>query len=221
MATAACHRPSADHGTSSMSASIDFYYDYSSPYGYLASERIGAIAERHGRELRWCPILLGAIFKVSGSGPLTEMPMKGEYALHDFARSAREHGLSYSHPDPFPIPTVAAARLTVWARDHEDASIASKTPVIVQALYRALYVDNRAINDAATAVEIVAAQGIDANAAEAALNDADIKGRLRQDVEAAVARGVFGSPTVDVDGELFWGSDRLEQIDRWLERGGW
>lgn len=204
-----------------MSDTIQFYYDYSSPYGYLASERIEAIAERHGRRVQWCPILLGAIFKVSGSGPLTEMPMKGEYALHDFARSAREHDLAYSHPEPFPIPTVAAARLTVWARDHEDQAVADKTAEIVHALFRALYVDKRSINDASTALEIVAGQGLDAAAAEAALADSRVKDRLRQDVEAAVARGIFGSPTIDIDGELFWGSDRLEQIDRWLERGGW
>ena len=204
-----------------MSKLIDFFYDYSSPYGYLGSERIVDIAARHGRTIRWNPVLLGAIFKVTGSGPLTEMPMKGEYALHDFKRTAREHDLVYSHPPVFPIATVGAARLTIWVRDHDDPSVSALTSDLFHALFRALYVDNRPINDTATVVEIAAEVGLDADTAQAALAEASIKEQLKHDIDSALARGVFGSPTVDIDGELFWGSDRLEQIDRWLERGGW
>jgi len=85
-----------------MSSSIEFYFDFSSPYGYLGSQRIQAIADKHQRSVDWHPILLGAIFKVSGQAPLTTFPLKGDYAIMDFKRSAREVNLPYSHPEKFP-----------------------------------------------------------------------------------------------------------------------
>lgn len=200
---------------------MDFYFDYSSPYGYLASERIEAIANRHGRQVRWCPVLLGAIFKVTGSAPLTEYPMKGAYALHDFNRAAREHKIDYVHPAQFPIATVAAARATLWVREQSTPDSAQQTALLVHALYRGFYADSRPINDAETVLAIAGEVGLDTAALEQGMGSSDIKDRLRHDIEAAIALGVFGSPTINIDGELFWGSDRLEQIDRWLTIGGW
>ena len=74
-----------------MSSSIDFYFDFSSPYGYLASEKIEAMAARHGRSVDWRPVLLGVMFKATGMAPLTEIPLKGDYSRRDLARSARFH----------------------------------------------------------------------------------------------------------------------------------
>jgi len=109
-----------------MSNSIDFYFDFSSPYGYLASTRIEAIAERYGRAVNWHPILLGAIFKVSGQAPLVSYPLKGAYALHDFERAAREHKTPYTQPDPFPVSTVAAARACCWIKASNDSAVNAK-----------------------------------------------------------------------------------------------
>ncbi|MBI4741684.1 MAG: DsbA family protein, partial [Betaproteobacteria bacterium] len=72
-----------------MSEPLDFTFDFSSPYGYLASEKIDALAGKYGRKVRWHPILLGVVFKATGATPLTQAPLKGEYSLHDFSRSAR------------------------------------------------------------------------------------------------------------------------------------
>ncbi len=202
-------------------SSMNFYFDYSSPYGYVASERIEEIATRHGRQVHWCPMLLGAIFKVTGAAPLTEYPVKGAYALHDFNRSAREYKLDYVQPETFPIATVAAARATLWAKERTDPDSAEKTAALVHALYRGFYVDTRPINEARTVVAIAGEVGFDTSQVEQAIGDTTIKTRLRQDIEAAIELGVFGSPTIEIDGELFWGSDRLEQIDRWLTVGGW
>ena len=74
---------------------LDFYFDFSSPYGYFASTRIDELAGRYGRDVEWHPILLGVVFKTTGSQPLPQVPMKGEYALHDFKRTARHHGIAY------------------------------------------------------------------------------------------------------------------------------
>lgn len=204
-----------------MSEPIHIHFDYSSPYGFLASERIEAIASRHDREVQWHPILLGAVFKVTGLGPLLDVPMKGDYAKMDFSRASREHGIEYRHPDVFPFATVAACRSTLWLRDHPDASLSGKTSDLVHALYRASFQQNLDINNAETVVELASGIGIDADALIAALGDAQIKNRLRVEVESAIEQGVFGSPMLTVDGEQFWGHDRLEQVERWLQRGGW
>ena len=84
---------------------LDFYYDFSSPYGYFAATRISALAANHGHDVSWHPSLLGAVFKVTGSGPLPSLPLKGPYGLKDMARTARFLDVPYSFPEPFPIPT--------------------------------------------------------------------------------------------------------------------
>ena len=91
-------------------APIDFYFDFSSPYGYLAAHRIDRIAESHGREARWRPFLLGVVFAITGQSPLTNQPMRGVYALHDFQRGARALGIPFALPDQFPVLSLAAPR---------------------------------------------------------------------------------------------------------------
>ena len=202
-----------------MSNIIDFYFDFSSPYGYLASTRIEAIASKHNRDVVWHPILLGAVFKVSGQAPLTSYPLKGDYALHDFERAAREHNTPYKHPEPFPIGTVAASRACCWLKS--DATTLEKIPDFVHGIFKAYYVDGKNVSQVEEVLAVAESIGIDTKALSDALSNQDIKDALRTAIENAIALGVFGSPTTVIDGELFWGSDRLEQVDRWLSRGGW
>ncbi|MFK7858698.1 MAG: 2-hydroxychromene-2-carboxylate isomerase [Granulosicoccus sp.] len=204
-----------------MSKTIDFYFDYSSPFGYLASERIEAIAQKHDRAIVWHPLLLGAIFKVTKQAPLTQAPLKGDYSIHDFSRSAREHKLTYKHPDPFPIATVWACRATLWLRDNADASIRAHTTPFVHAVFRAFYTQGQDISDQTVLSTIASSLGIDQNQMGAALGEQSIKDALRREVDDAVNTGIFGSPMMIVDNEPFWGHDRLEQLDRWLDTGGW
>ena len=200
-----------------MKAPIDFYFDFSSPYGFFASERIEALAAKHGRAVAWHPILLGVVFKATGAAPLTEVPLKGEYSKRDMARSARFHGIDgFRLPTRFPIPTQAAARIVLWLRER-DRSLAAQ---VVHALYRAYFVDDVDISDPGAAARIAAEAGADGDAARAAVDDPAIKDALRREVELAIAAGVCGSPFVIVDGEPFWGLDRFDQLDRWLATGG-
>ncbi|MBA2526073.1 MAG: 2-hydroxychromene-2-carboxylate isomerase [Pyrinomonadaceae bacterium] len=183
-----------------MTAPIDFYFDFSSPYGYLASRKIEELAAKHGREVNWRPVLLGAIFKTTGGAPLTQIPLKGDYSKRDFARSARFHGVTeFSMPSVFPIASQAPARILLWAKAQDPALVSG----IAHAFYRAYFVDDRDISNPDTAAD-----------------DPAIKDSLKREVEAAVAAGVFGSPFVVVDGEPFWGIDRFAQVDRWLATGG-
>ena len=196
---------------------IDFYFDFSSPYGYLLSEKIDAVAARYGRKVRWHPILLGIIFKATGGAPLTlQNVTKASYSLHDFARSARFMGVPYRHPDQFPIATQNAARAYYWLHG-EDCALARQ---FAHAAYRALFVDNVDISAPQAVLEIAAKNGVDRSRLEIALQSPEIKERLKAEVDQALHAGVFGSPHVIIDGEAFFGADRLPQIERWLESGG-
>lgn len=203
-----------------MSKIIDFYFDFSSPYGYLASKRIQAIADAHEHEVNWRPILLGAIFKVTGQAPLTEAPLKGDYAVMDFARSAREHKLVYNHPTVFPIGAVAACRAALWIRDGAQASN-ERTSNFIHAIFDAYYAHGKDITNPEVIAELSTPLGIDSAELLTALQQQSVKDALRLEVENALAAGVFGSPVMIVNKEVFWGNDRLEQLDRWLASGGW
>jgi len=201
-----------------MAAPLEFYFDFASPYGYIGAMRIEALAAKHGRAIDWRPMLLGAVFKVAGTQPLTQYPLKGQYSIHDFQRSTREHGIPFAMPKNFPVGSVAAARGFYWVKQHHP----EKAPAFAKAVYQAYFVDGRDISAADTVVAIAGEQGLDAAAFRAALDDPAIKDKLRQVTDDAInKRGVFGSPFIFVDGEPFWGADRFEMIDRWLTRGGW
>ena len=199
-----------------MADPILFHFDFSSPYGYLAAQRIDALAARHGRTVDWRPMLLGVAFRQTGMAPLTAVPLKGEYSTRDFARSARFHGVDFHMPSRFPIPSQAPGRLVTWLKATEPAAAIP----VAKALYRAYFVDDRDISDAEVAADVAARSGVDRAAARAAMDDPQVKDAFRRDVDEALARGVFGSPYIVVDGEPFWGVDRLDQVDRWLATGG-
>jgi 2-hydroxychromene-2-carboxylate isomerase len=198
-----------------MPAPIDFYFDFSSPYGYLASRKIDALAATHARTVNWRPILLGAAFKVTGAAPLPQLPLKGAYSMRDFLRSARFHGIPYRQPNPFPVSTIAAARAFYWLEERDPA----KAVELAKALYNAYFTENLDISKPENVIQAATRLGVNAEELGAALNDPAVKERTRIEVDAAIAKGVFGSPYIVVDGEPFWGMDRLEQIDRWLAKG--
>ena len=115
---------------------VDFYFEFSSPYGYIAAELADDFERRIGRQLKWRPMLLGPVFKVTGGSPLTEIPVKGDYSKRDFPRSARFHDVPYKHPGKFPIGTVAALRAFYWLDDRDPI----KARALARALYRAYFV---------------------------------------------------------------------------------
>ena len=200
-----------------MADPIDFYFDFSSPYGYLAAQKIDALAAKYGRTVDWHPVLLGVIFKKTGMAPLTMVPLKGDYSKRDFARSARFHGIAgFTMPSKFPIASQAPARIVLWLKARDSAMAAR----VAKALFRAFFVDDIDISNPEAAVAVAAKEGVDAAAARAAIDDPAIKDGLKREVSEAMAHGVFGSPFIIVDGEPFWGLDRLDQVERWLASGG-
>jgi 2-hydroxychromene-2-carboxylate isomerase len=198
-----------------MASPLEFFFDFSSPYSYLASEAIEPLAARYGRQVQYKPMLLGVAFKVSGMRPLPEVPLKGEYSRRDFERSARFAGVPFVMPDPFPISTVGAARALLWLNGTDP----QRARAFVHAAFRTYFVAGRNLADNEVLADALRQAGVDPGQALQAIQQADVKERLKSEVDAALARGVFGAPFVFVDGEPFWGNDRLPQIERWLASG--
>ncbi len=194
---------------------IDFYFDFSSPYSYIASEWIGAVAARHGRTVRWHAILLGAANQVTGLQPPVNFPLKRDYLYRDVLRSAAFAGVPIRMPEPFPIATQNAARVFWWLHETD----AQRAVAWARAALRAYFARNVNLSDPAALKALAAETGLDPDAAEAAWNDPAWKARLKAANDAAIAAGVFGAPYVVIDGEPFWGNDRQAQIEAWLASG--
>ena len=195
---------------------IDFYFDFTSPYGYFAATKIDALATQFQREVNWHPILLGAVFKTTGAQPLTMVPLKGDYAFHDFARTARFNGIDYVRPAQFPIATQAAARAMLYIHSEHGRHRAS---AFALAVYRAYFVAGTDLGDSQAVADIAASLGLDGAAVAEGIQSAEIKAQLKICTEQAIARNVFGSPFFIVDDEAFWGFDRLEQLRHFLQHG--
>lgn len=199
-------------------AIIDFYFDFISPYGWLGAELIGDLASKHNRHICWHPFLLSVtVLDTMGLPAPLETPLKGTYLLNDTMRTLRYHGLSPSKNSRFAFPSVMAARTTLWFRD----TFPEKTEALVLALYRAHWSKGYDISTPETVLGIIESFGVSIKAAKKALTDPALKQALRAETENAVKSGVFGSPTMIIDGEMFWGSDRFAMADKWLETGGW
>ncbi len=195
---------------------IDFWFDFSSPYSYIANEWVDAVAARHARVVRRHAILLGATFQAAELKSPVSYPIKREYSLRDFARSARFEGVPYLQPAVFPIATQNAARVFWWLADTRGADAAAAWAT---AGLRAYFARGVRLDDPAALKALAAEHGLDATEAEAVWNDPLWKARLKRANEEAIAAGVFGGPFFVVDGEPFWGNDRRPQIERWLASG--
>lgn len=200
-----------------MAQTLDFYFDFYSPYGYLAHYKIDAIAERYGYQAHWHAILLGPAFKAVGSKPLLDIPMVGEYSAHDFARTARLEDVPFVMPATFPGATLAAGRAFYWLQA-QDPELAKR---FAKAAYQAAFAEGRDLLQLDTIKAVAQSVGVDAEALAAAIQTEVVKEYFKRAVQDSLANGVFGSPFVIVDGEHFWGNDRIPQVEQWLARGGW
>ncbi len=200
-----------------MADPIKFYFDFASPYGYLAATKVSALAAKHGRGVEWKPILLGVVFKVTGGMPLPSVPLKGDYSRHDMMRSARLAGIPLTIPSKFPIAAQSPSRV-IYSLEAEGAA---RQEEVTLALYRAYMVDDRDISSPEISAEVAASVGMDRQKVLDLIGDPAMKEKLKVETEAAIRLGVCGSPYFIADGEPFWGFDRMDQVDHWLKSGGW
>lgn len=196
-----------------MSGQVHFYFDFSSPYSYFAAQKIDRTIKSCNRTVVWKPILLGAVFKITGSQPLTRIPMKDEYCVKDWKRLGEMTNTAWTLPDPFPISTQNAGRVFYWLVD-QNSNMAKDFAL---AAFYTYFGRGISIADQDKVIEIAGSIGADTVSLSSALQGHTIKERLKQENQAAINSGVFGAPFFIVDGESFWGNDRIWMIKRWLK----
>lgn len=200
---------------------LSFFFDYSSPFAYLGATQVEAVARRHRATLLYKPFLLGGLFRSIGTPPvpLFAMPaVKQRFMNDDMHRWAQRRGVPLRFPSRFPMNTVKALRMTLGLSDELRAPL-------VAALFHALWVDDRDLNDPAELAAIATAAGFDGAALVLGAEGSEVKAQLRDATTEAEALGVPGAPCFLVQtshnpkGSLFWGQDRLVLVERAL--AGW
>lgn len=193
---------------------LEFFFDFSSPFGYLASTQVERVAREHGATLSWKPFLLGALFKEIGTPlvPIAEMPeAKRTYVLDDMHRWAEHWGVPLVFPSAFPLRTVKPLRMTLAAPDELRGKL-------VERLMRLCWVDDGDPDDDDQLRACCEEVGADGGLVEATARP-EIKAMLKANTDEAVRRGVPGVPTFFVGDLMFWGQDRLGFVERALD--GW
>ena len=191
-----------------MPKTLEFYFDFGSPAAYLAHTQLPALAADTGASIVYKPFLLGGAFQATGNRPPIEVPVKGAYVFMDFMRYARRYGVPLGRNSQFPFNTLALMRGAVGLQQRRDPRFGE----YMQAMYQAIWVDDEPMNDPVTVGRVLARNGFDAAAFAALTQDPAVKDALKTETEAAVARGIFGAPTMFVGEEMFWGQDRLPLV---------
>jgi 2-hydroxychromene-2-carboxylate isomerase len=198
-----------------MAGPIIFYFDFASPYAYFALDRIEEIGRTAGREVEWRPVLVWAIFRELGIATPTDVPAKRDYMFADMKRSADYFGIPYRHPAKMPASAHLATRLYLSIADR-DSALGRR---LGRALFDAFFRDERDITEKGEVLAVAAEAGIDAASAEDGMNGPRGRELLAAGIAQAVADGVIGSPFFIIDGERFFGADRLPQINWRLGHG--
>ncbi len=189
---------------------LEYFFDYVSPFAYLADTQLPGLLERTGAEVVYRPFFLGGVMQASQNSPPINVPNKGRYMFRDLERWSRRYGVT-TNPNPhFPVNTLSVMRAAIAALD--DPRFAD----FHRAMFRGVWVDGQNLADAAVLRTAIAGAGLDADAILARAGDAEVKATLRRNSEEAVERGAFGAPTFFVGDEMFWGNDRLEFVEQAL-----
>ena len=198
---------------------LDFYFDFISPYGYFASRQVEALAARHGRTLRWHAFHMRAVTKdvLGMQQAMSDIPLKGDYVRKDVRRMARYLNLPYAPAATAGFSSVNAARVMYLLAEHAATAVAP----YVHAVFSAQHVRGESPNSWEQCVALAVDAGADAAWLASAQQQARARALYQRATDAAVSRGVWGTPTFIVDQEMFWGCDRLPQLDDWLRRGGY
>lgn len=196
-----------------MTKAVEFYFDVGSPAAYLAWTQLPKLAQEMHAEIEYRPFLLGGVFQATGNRSPMEVPAKGQYMQDDLARYARRYGVEFRHNPYFPINTLTLMRCAIGLQMREPA----RMQAYVDAVYRAIWVDAKNMNDPATVAEVLKQAGFDAEKLMALASDQAVKDQLKVQTQDAVSRGVFGAPTFFVNNQMFWGQDRLDFIKEALQ----
>ena len=203
--------------------SVDFYFDFSSTNSYFAAFMLPEICARIDARVNWIPTHSAALFRGTGFDTMVMTPRKARYLWRDHERYAELTGLPFKKPSRFPIKTSSALRAVLAAgqtaqADDGGASREHAQRTISQAIMRAYWERDEDISRHEVLASIASSAGFDGARLIEAADAKSARDELAALTEAAVARGVFGAPTFFVGDEMFWGKDRLDFVERWLNR---
>ncbi|MBL4741103.1 MAG: DsbA family protein [Sneathiella sp.] len=197
-----------------MSDPIEFFFEYVSPYAYIAAKQIDEVGKRHGVEVIWRPLSLGHVWKAIGAknvGP-SATPQRSQYILMDAGRSAKLAGLPMSAPAVFPVDA-KLARLAFYAVSQKDTELGKK---FAEAVFDKFWAKSEEVTEVSDLEGITKDLGIDMSLIEGAPANADAKTAMIASTDAAVESGAFGMPWFRVGSQVFWGADRIPHIDQYL-----
>ncbi len=191
---------------------LEFFFDYGSPYSYLANTQLPALRERTGCELVYRPMLLGGVFKATGnrSPAMEPVEAKRRYGGVEMGRWVAYYGVAFKANPHFPIDTLRIMRAA------HAAQRAGVFGAFHAALYPSFWVEEKNLGDEAVLTAVLEAAGLDGKALLQAAADPEIKMALRETTDEAVARGAFGAPTFFIGDEMFFGADRLPFVEKAL-----
>jgi len=190
-----------------VSQTVEYFFDYVSPFSYLADSQLPALIERTGAELVYRPFFLGGVMQASGNSPPLTVPAKGKYMFSDIARWVERYGIELKFNPHFPVMTVKPMRAALVAQEQ------GVFPAFHEALFRAVWRDEKNVADAEVLAEVITAAGLDAGKILGRIGDEDVKERLKANTAEAVERGAFGAPTFFVGEEMYFGNDRLDFLE--------
>jgi 2-hydroxychromene-2-carboxylate isomerase len=191
-----------------MSKSIDFYYDYVSPNSYLAWTQLTKLCAETGTRLNYKPILLGGVFKATGNSSPILVASKAAWLKEDILRHVKYYDVPFAFNPFFPLSTTIIMRGSMWALTTENIKEYNKV------MFEAVWVDQKNMADQNVITEVLESNGFDAKQVIKATEQQVFKKALIQSTEEAVARGVFGAPTMFIDGQMHFGQDRLDWVKR-------
>ena len=197
-----------------MASSVEFFFDVGSPTAYLAWTQLPTLCRDENASLILRPMLLGGVFQATGNSSPVTVPAKGRYMNVDIARHARRYGVPLTINPHFPITTLTLMRAAAGVQLRQP----ERLDAYLRTVFDAMWVEPRNLNQPAEVAQVWHAGGFDPAATLALANDADVKAALRATTEEAVARGVFGAPTMFVGDEMFFGQDRLDFVREALRR---
>jgi 2-hydroxychromene-2-carboxylate isomerase len=191
-----------------MSKTVEFYFDLGSPATYLAYTQLPNICAQTDSQLIYVPFLLGGVFKATGNASPATIPAKGRYMFIDLDRYAKRYGVPLTINPHFPINTLVLMRAVTGVQLRQPERFAA----FIDCLFKALWIDGRNLNDPATVGAVLSENGFDPQEILALSAEEEVKNALKDTTEKAVQRGVFGAPSMFVDGQLFFGQDRLDFV---------
>ena len=199
-----------------MAKNLEFLFDFGGPNSYLAHKSLPEICARTGAELVYVPILLGGLFKLTNNqAPMmryAETPAKRNYEMLEFGRFVKAHALPFKMNPRFPINSLYLMRGAVAAQQLGCFAL------YVDTVMAAMWEDGRDMGEAKIVRQVLDSAGLNSAALLALADDPDVKAELMANTEAAAKRGAFGVPTFFVGEEMFWGKERLEQVEAALTK---